>query len=364
MPTTATDIADVLVASLNDLGRMKMTDAMSDYQNTIALKRIFRKKKATLDSGPEIQFNVIQDTNGSFRAVGLGYTTRPDIKNVLTKGKMPWRINTWHWAMEEHLIQMNAGSAKILDEVQSQRIAGLGDAIKGFERQLWRVPAATDNETPVGIPYFVVKSATDAMSSAEQLVNGGKNGFNGGAPAGYTTVANLNPSTDVNGRWKNYADIYTAVTEDDLIKRLRRAMYYTDFTPLVDEVPQNDPGDDMSILTNWAVTSQLEDYLRTQNENIGTDIAPYDGRALLRRKPLEPVIELDQDTTGPIYLIQWAALRAQGLKGFWMKEMPFKGSQNPNQPTMMFTQTECTWNLFCTNRRRQAVLATATTMPA
>src|ERR1700680_3155240 len=135
--TKATDIADVLIASLNELGRMKFTDLMSDYNNTIALKRIMRKNKATIDSGPEVQFNIIIDENHSFRHVPLGYINKTDIPNVLAKGKMPWCHSTWNWSMERRLIAMNSGKSKIVDEAVSQRYAALGSAIIGFEKTMW-----------------------------------------------------------------------------------------------------------------------------------------------------------------------------------------------------------------------------------
>jgi hypothetical protein len=336
-----------------------MTDLMSDYQSTIALKRIFKKQRSTVDSGPEIQFNIITDTNDSARHVPLGFVTNPDIKNVLAVGKMPWRGTTWHWAMEEQLIQMNSGASKILDMVKVQRMAGLGSAIKLFEDTLWRCPAAADFElNPVGIPYFVVKSATDALTDTTAK------GFNGSVPSGYTLVANLDPTTTASGRWKNYADAYTAVTPDDLIKRMRRAMFYTDFTPLVDGADNNDGASELGVYTRYSVTQQIEDILRDQNDDIGGDAAAYDGKAMVRRTKVTPVIQLDNDTTDPVYILNWGSMGVKGLKNFWMKEMPFRGADNPNQPTMMFTQTICRWNLFCTNRRKQAVLSTGTTMPA
>jgi hypothetical protein len=355
MSLQATGIADVLITSLNQLGRLKFTDLMSDYQNTIALKRIFRKQKATIESGPEVQFNIITDTNHSARHVGIGYVSTVNIPNVMTNGKMPWRHTTWNWGVERRIIQMNSGSAKIVDIAQTQRLAAFGSAILLFERTLWRVPnATTETDDPVGIPYFVVKSATAATAA-------NNNGFNGTVPSGYTVVANINPTSGAGGRWKNYSDAYTAISKEDLIRKMRRARYYTDFMPLVDEIPVYNTGNDYGIYVNYPTVQALEEILESQNENLGSDIASMDGKVVFLRSSVTPVIELDQDTTNPVYLLNWGELGAQALKNEWMNEQHF--DKNPNQPTVTFTNTDCSWNLYCRNRRRQAVLSNGTTMP-
>ncbi len=351
----ATTIADTLIDSLNHLDRLKFTDLMSDYEDTIALKKIMKNKQSKLDSGPEIQFNAIINTNGSARHVPLGYVSNVDIPNVMTNGKMPWRHTTWNYGMERRLIQMNSGDGKIIDKVQEQRLAAFGDAIKLFEVTLWRCPTTTEFDLyPVGIPYFVVKSNT-AFTTTNK-------GLNGLVPANYTLVANINPSTGANGRWVNYAEQYTNITKADLIAKMRRCQFYTGFKPLVDGIPQHDSGNDFGIYTNYAVTSTMEQILEAQNENLGSDIASMEGKATFMRTPLTPVIQLDPDTTNPVYMLNWGTIGCMGLKGEWMKEKYFP--EQANQPTMMMWNVDCSWNMWCTNRRKQGVLATGTTMPS
>lgn len=354
MPIQATNLADTLIISLNQLGRLKFTDLMSDYQSTIALKRIFKKKKATIESGPEVQFNAIVRTNGSARHVGLGYVAQIDIPNVMAQGKMPWRHTTWNWALERRLIAMNRGDAKIVDIAQSQRIASFGDAILLFERTLWRTPTLAEFDLhPVGIPYFVVKSATDA--------NDNTGGFNGTVPSGFTLVANIDPSAAATTRYRNYADPYAAVTKDDLIRKMRRAQFFTDFMPLVDDTPVYNVGNDYGIYTNYAVSAEMVAILESQNESLGSDVAPMEGKAVFMRSPIVPIKVLNEDTTNPVYMLNWGEIGAMGLSGEWMREQHFPATQN--QPTIMTNNTDCSWNLICRDRRRQAVLSNGTTMP-
>ncbi len=350
----ASDIADLVTTTLNELGELKFTDLMSDYQNTIALKRLMKKNKTTFEAGPAVQWNLITDTNNSARAVGLGESDVVDIKNVMTTAQVPWRHVTWNWAIERREIAMNRTPRKIVDLTKTRRIAAFGAAIIRFESFFWQVPVVTDTISPYGIPYYVVKSATAATPT-------NANGFNGLVPSGYTTVAGLSSTTYP--RWSNYADAYTNVSQDDLITKMRRMAVYTDFTPLVDEEGSGyNTGDDYGYYTNYAVVGTMEQILMSQNDDLGTDVAPMDGKVMFRRVPVTFVKFLDGDTTNPVYSLNWGELKTMGLRGEWMNETTI--AKYPGQHTLSATFTDCTYNLLCRNRRRMGVISTGTTMPA
>jgi len=345
----ATDVADLVTTSLNDLGRLRWTDIASTYQNTIAMKRLIRKQKTVFDSGPEASFNLMTDVGDSARWVGLGEPDVVDIKSVMTTGKVGWRHITWNYAFDFREPLMNSGAAKIVDLIKTRRYSELGSAIIKFEQAFWRVPALTDVKTMFGLPYYVVKSNTATTTL---------DGFNGTVPSGYTVVANISPTTY--NRWRNYATQYTAVSKDDLIRKARRLRFYTDFMPLVDNTPEYDLGSDYGQYTNYSVVGALEEILESQNENLGTDVASMDGKTMLGRSPVTPVKELDLDTTNPLYFINWSKLGVMGLRGAWMVEttIPKVGGQH----TMTAIHTDCSLNLLCYDRRAQGVLATNTTM--
>lgn len=344
-----TEIADLVTTTLNNLGRMKFTDVMSDYQNTIFLRRMAKKNKMTFDGGPECQFNLITDDNGSARAVGLYYQSQVNPTNVMTTGKMPWRHVTWNWGIERREIAMNRSPNKIVDLVKTRRIAALASATKFFERRGWRCPAVTDEDNFHGIPYWVVKSNTAVTTN---------NGFNGTVPSGYTVVANINPTTYP--RWANYATQYTNVSKDDLIDKMWRACDYTDFMPLVDDIPDYNTGDDYGYYTNYTVKNSFKQILESQNENLGFDLDPADNKLTYRRSRITWVKELDLDTTDPIYGINWGVFGMIALRNEWLREttIPVHG----NQPTVSATHTDTTMNTICRDRRRNFVLATNTTM--
>lgn len=357
----AADLADLITTSLPDLGRLKFQDLGTKYYSTIALKRIFNKNKNKNagDIGPSVRFNIMHDIGGSFRFVGLGFTATANIKNVMTYGEIPWRGFTWNWSMIAEEPAMNSGASKIVDLMEVRRLSEFATVVVGLEQQLWATPDANDEEGVFPIPYYIVKSNTEATAA-------NSDGFNGTVPSGFTAVAGLDPTTGYNsgstgGRYRNYATQYTTVAKTDLIRKMRRGAVYTAFEPIVEEIPQYDMGDDMGWYTNYAVTSVLEEILEAQNESLGKDVASMDGKALFRGAPIVTVQELDNDTTNPVYGIQWATFSFKRLKGHWMKD--YKVGINPNQPTMATVHNVSRTNLLCYNRRRNMVFATNTTMP-
>jgi hypothetical protein len=352
MSLQASNIADLISVSLPELGRLKFTDLASSYQQTIALKRIFRQKKTTFDSGPTVRFNVMFDTNGSARSVPLGFTATVEIPNVMTFGEVPWRGITFNWAIEGAEEVMNSGASKIVDIMQVRRMSAFGDFIVKMEQLFWASFDSTNDLDFFPITYWIVKSNTAATAA-------NNDGFNGTVPSGVTTVAALSPTTF--DRWRNYATQYATVTKEDLIRKMRRAALFTDFMPLVDDMPVYNLGDDYGWYTNYAVLGTLEEILEGQNENLGDDIAPMDGKVTFRRAPVTWVKELEKDTTNPVYGINWGELFAMRLREWWMKEIPVP--INPNQPTVHTVHNVSRLNTMCRNRRRQAVLATDTTMP-
>lgn len=349
----ASDIADLVTSTLDDLGRQKITDNMSAYQNTHALKRLLMKGKVKFDDGKAATFNRITGTGESFRFVGMGAEDIVDVANVLGTGTVPWRHFTWNYAWEFREPLMNRGASRIVDLIKTRRAAELGSAVVGLERALWRV-AAVDSNDMYGIPNWVVKSSTDATFA-------NNDGLNGLAPSGYTTVAGINPSTDE--KWRNYATTYTSVSKDDFVREARRMANKTNFKPLVEDgIASYNRGNDLGYYTNYTVYQTLVELLENQNENLGMNLAPYEGKVMFLGGKVEDIPELENDTTGPFYQINWGVFGAMGLDGAWMVETVKRNIDG--QHTMSVIHTDCTLNTICYDRRLLGVLATGTGMPA
>lgn len=344
----AGDIGDLVSSTLRDLGRGKWTDLTSDIQEHHAMKRLMSKRRMEVfDSGYEFQWNVMTGHNNSARFVPLAYTAAVNITDNLIQGNHPFRHVTHNWGIERREIAFNrAGPNRILDLVKVRRKAAMISLVEKLETAFWQCPAAGDEETPHGIAYWIVKTAT---------ANTTNDGFNGGAPSGYTTVGGINPTTYT--RWRNWASPYTNVEKSDFVAALDKAMDLTTFTPPVDMPTYND-GDDYELLTTRSVRKSLKDIAEDQNDNLGFDMDPAHGKVRFRRTPITWVKALDSDTDAPLYGINWGSFFVATLRGEWMVDTSF--DKLPSQPTMSAVHTDSTFNFATRDRRRNFVLSTGT----
>ena len=352
MPQAA-DIADLVTGTLRNLGPPAWTDNSSKYTRTLATKILIKKSKVEfLNNGYEVQFNRMTATSNSFRFVPMGAHDEVDITNQMSQGTVPWRHASWNFALEFREPLMNRGRAEIFNLIKSRRIASMGSMIEGFERALWRVGGPSTNDIN-GVPYWIVKSNTTA-----NVTN--NDGLNGLTPAGYTTVGGFNPTTD--DKWRNFATQYSIVSKDDFVRKARLMAENTGFEPLVEDTPTYDNGEKTLFYSNYNLVAALVEILESQNENLGMDIAPYEGKTMFMNTPVMIVPELRNDTTNPFYQIAWSEFFVKGLSGAWMKE--FDVPIMPGQHTVSAKFYDTSLNTVCVDRRRQGVLATDTTMPA
>ncbi len=296
-------------------------------------------------SGTGAQWDVMVTHSGSFSNVGLGAQDNVNIPDLFVQATADWRNSTTNYAIEGREVSMNAEPSRIVDLIKGRRIGALIAMAEGMETNFWGPPVlVTDNLTPWGINTWIVKNATQ--------------GFNGGAPSGWTTIG-LNPTTYP--RWSNWTDQYTSVSRDDLIRKLRKAATFIDFKPPVEGIPTFNTGDQYGHYTNYSVIGPLEEALESQNDNLGNDVASKDGLSMLRRVPVMWVPRLEADTTGPVYLLNWGIFKTIILKGWWLRETHV--AIYPGQHTLSAHFVDSTYNFICRDRRRNAVLATGTTYP-
>lgn len=354
MATQAADIRDLVTLTLPQFKKFKFTDISSDYQETVAFKRIFSQKKMKNDDGDgvSIKWQLMTDTNGSARFVGLGFTAVLAIPSTFIQGETPWRGWTYNWSADIAEPAMQGSATKIFDILKGRKFAAVGDIIKLTERALWRAASLTSDDV-YGIPNYIVKSNTAAT-----LAN--NDGFNGLVPSGHTTVAGISPTTYP--RWRNYATQYTNVTPTDFVRKATRMANKIRFMPLVNDMPIYDTGMDYASYTNYGLYSAVTELAQSQNDNLGFDIAAADGKAMFRRGKFSWLQELEQDTTNPFYMIDWGVMYAARMRSLWEKDIPV--DVNPQQPTMMSVHTVTRCNLICLDRRKHGVLATDTTMPS
>jgi hypothetical protein len=342
----AENVADFVADTLKDLGKPKFTDISSNIQRHVAMKNLLRENRVVLESGQGIQFNVLVSQSNAFRNVALAESDNVNLVDGMVQASTVWRNSQTSYMLIGQLVAMNREPARIVDYVKQQRIMALISLAEGMESNFWAAPASTDNKTPLGLPYWVVKNATK--------------GFNGTTLTGYTTVAGLNPSTYPN--WSNWTAPYTAVTIDDFIRTAREGATKTDFLPPVDGIPTPNTGDEYGWYTNYAVVQALEEAVMGQNDNLGPDVADMDGKTLFRRVPVTWVPWLERDSTNPFYGINWGWLKTYILRGWWMKETAIP--HTPGQHTVASHFMDCTYQFVSKNRRCHMVISNGTTYPS
>lgn len=352
----AGNISDLVFATLKELGELRFTQLAQGLNRYVVMSRLMKKNKVQFYSaGYGIQWDVMTDDNGSARTVGLYATDQVNVNNVLTQGNVDWRHITWNWAIDRREVAMNSSPRRIVELIKTRRIAAFMSAVKKFEALAWSCPASTNTVDPYGVPYWIVKSNSE--------------GFNGTTPiiGGYTTVGGIVPTAypvtvaGLSGyKWANWTNQYTTITKDDLVVKWAKAADFTYFEQPV-ESPTFDTGDDPMFATTYNVYSNMKYLLESQNEDLGYDIDAMDGRPVFRRTPIAWVPQLDDDSSDPVYGINWGEFHTAGLRQEWLRETQIP-IQN-NQHTVSSTHTDCSFQWVTRDRRRHFVIAKNTTTP-
>lgn len=351
MPLQAADIPGLVAITLKELGRNKWQEVSQSLQRFTAAKKLWTKKRITEDSGTEIQFN-FRDAIGD-RAVWrtLDDADAVNLGGTLYQAAVPWRHITTNLALHDVMILMNRNPAKIVDLVKTQRTAAELDLMSKIESAFWTKPATSaDVRLPWGLEYWVTPHASA--------------GFNGGAATGFTTKGGVDPSTHSNFT-NNYTFRYAAVSQADLVRALRLALYKTGFVSPVTTPGYEEGGPDVGMYSTYDVVRALEELAEAQNDNNGSDLAKYDGMATIRRIAVEPVPFLDTGLTAasavygkaPIYGIDWSVYHTVFLQGRYRAESGIIRPPDHHDVTVVYEDTTC--NFVCHEPRRQFLGSTA-----
>lgn len=342
----AENYADLVATTLKDLGRFKVTDLTTDLQEMYAVPQLMNKSRVTKDSGVGIQFNVIVAPEVNFSTSAPLDVDQTAITDGQVQASTVWRNTKTSWALVRQWVAMNRSASKIVDLVKSNRHRAYVGMYEGFENLFWGAPSATDTKTPYGLPYAVTKGTVK--------------GFTGDTLSGFSNKYGLTKTSYP--RWANWVGPYTNVTKDDFGRQAREARAKTNFKSPVNMVETHNTGDNYGYYTNYATRQPIEELLESQNDNLGSDFAPMDGKAMFGRRPINYVPALDKDTTGVFYGINWGWFHTYVLKDFWMTETVI--NQAPGQHNVMLYFLDCTFQWVCTNIREQFVLSTAATYPS
>lgn len=308
----AADVADLLIAAQKDLGRGKLTDISTDYQEMIALSNLMVKGRAVIESGTSIKWNVMRSTGNNFRTSGLFSVDNLNQADLMTTADVPWRHTETGFVYDVRERLMASGRAQVLDFYKLQRYGMLGGQAEGMEEIFWEEPSSsTDKETPYGIKYWLVYNVTEGFY-------GGNNTNWSSGPAG------VNRTTYP--RWNNYTFNYTNVTRTDFIRKAKKARWSCAFRPSIPNAPipqYSGPGlPRYGQYTTYDLYSELEEAAEDQNDQLGRDLASMAGRVMLGRVPVTAVSYLQQNeaTADPFVGIDWKVFKAVFERGRYMLE--------------------------------------------
>lgn len=314
----------------------KWVDLSLDLTDYVASRVL--AKKITERGGPDIRFKVQVKNTGLARSTGLYATDVTGVEDVTTQGIIPWSFQTVNWSYDvlEPLFQSDRET--IISELMVREHDAYNSMAELQEEHLWGAPTSTTDDRPFGIPFWIQKDASTTPAGA----------FNGGNPSGFTSGAASISSTTY-PRWKNWTFGYTNVTPDDLVKKVKFALYSTNFRAPHPHPELGFGQSDYHIFTVYDVREALERLAETRNDNLGNDVARYINNVMIGGVPVEAVPYLDSnDTSDPLYGVNWKAFRPYVKKGVDMKQTR---KPAPLQRNVRQVHYDTAMNYACYNRR-------------
>ena len=338
---TVDAITDMVVATRDKEDKFVWTDLVHDLQEFHAVPQILKKKKVQFAGGRGWKTTVMTKHSGAAKNVGLFQENTYDVQDVLTSVRVPMRHVNTNYSFDLREPDMNQGDEQIVDIIKVRHADSMASLVERIETDFWSKPENSDDvTTPWGVYMSLVRNASE--------------GFYGGNPAGFASgYGGLSSVT--HPKWRNWTGIYSHVTKADLLRKMGNAYDHIHFVSPTD-MPQNQQGaDDYAIYVNYETKQALEELGEARNENHGSELQNYAGRMTFRGNPIKWAPFLDADTTNPILFINWAVFFPFFLRGWFMRlTKPTAG--DPRQPNVIRCNVDTSYNFFCKNRRRLAIL--------
>ena len=336
------DIDDaVLLTQENLIKKGAFVGMQTDITDFVATREMWGERKKKFDGGESWRFDVQIDHNHSARTVGLYETDGSSINDTMIKGAVSARHINAHYLYDQREPDFQRGGHAIVDLITTRYVGMMVSFHELLEDILWGKPAdSSDKKTPYGLAYWVTKHATE--------------GFYGGNPAGFAD-GRAGISTDEHPRFANWTAQYSAVTKEDLVRKMRRGHRKSKFRSPVSHNTPELASMKNGIYTNDSVVGTLEEILESQNMNLGNDIASKDGKTLFKSTPITYAPKLDNDSSDPIYMLDWKWLSV-GVMAGWENNLS-KPSAVPGKHLVRRVDLDVSLNMVCTDPRRQAVFS-------
>lgn len=334
-------IDDLVLATQDKLiQKGAFVDMQTDLTDHVAVREMWQAKTKQFEGGLDWTFQIQMDHNHSARTVGMYEQDASSLTDTLVEGKVGPRHVNAHYIYDQREPAFQRGGLEITNLVKTRYTGMVVSLFELMEEILWGKPVdSSDKKTPYGIAYWITRSATE--------------GFNGGNPVGFSDGRAGLSTTDY-PRFANWTAQYAAITKEDLVRKMRKAHRNIKFrSPVSHANPTLSMGN--GIYTNDAVIGLMEEILEAQNMNLGNDLASKDGRTMFKSTPVTYAPYLDNDSTDPIYMLDWKWLTIGVLSG-WYKNLT-KPYMVPGKHLVRRVDLDASMNMVCTDPRRQAVIS-------
>lgn len=325
------DLLDLVATTLPNLPNLEFEVAL-EYQNYPVCNQWFQKDKVQVESGHQIERNIILDTSGNARHVRLYQKTPINVTDVHQTLTAPWCQIQTHWSIERREMLRNRAPARFINLLQGRRIDGTLDMADLLEERAWLTPSsATDDLNPRGLPYWIsmredaVTSSTDEGAFSAYRIR-----YAGGTNA--TSKAGIDGALSANAKWRNYAAVYDSVNAA-FVTKLRRAFHATNFvSPMLAKDLRQGPSSRFRLYMALDELQSYEDLVTQANDNLGRDLDPFHGMTTFKRVPIIYTPQIDtltviggsgtSNTPDPVYGVNHAHFYPVVQDGDWMREEP------------------------------------------
>ena len=360
---TADEIADLVHGTQEKLiKRGALTNLMTDRTDFIGYSQLLKRKEVAFSGGIDWRFDIIVDHNHTARHTKLYDTDNANEVEALAKGTVGPRYTTANYTYDMREPELQSTNNEVIVRYVLKKNMQMRQSLAELiEDDIWSGPEfADDKVTPYGFKFwFTRQSNSDAASHA-------LGGFDGKDPMLKTSssvstpiaVARAGLSSSTYPRFANWAAQYAAVSKEDLIFKMRKAVRKTNFRSPITTVPEPTLATGKGIYTTDSVITTMEDILERQNMNLGNDVASKDGKCVFKGHPLVYVPTLDDDAGQPLYMIDWTSVGFGIIPGWFDKTS--KPVEVPNMHTVRRVFVDTGWNMVCTNLRKNAVFSLAT----
>jgi hypothetical protein len=337
MALTPLQIDDFVNLTLSLFKKHKWTDISLEHQEYVA-SGIITEKNVQERGGKDISFRIKHKNTGNSRNTGMYAQDITKVEDVTTTASVPWAMQTTNFSYDIYEDLFQSDRETIIKELKIREHDALSDMAELNEENLWTAPTSTTDTRPMGVPFWLQKNTSTPGGA-----------FNGGNPSTHSTGC-ANVSSVTFPRFSNWTFQYSAIASDDLIKKVKKSLAFTNFTPPVPHPELGYASPSHAIYTTYRVQEPLERLAETRNDNLGADVAKYINSVVIGGVPIKWVPYLESnDTDDPLYGVNWKYFRPVVKKGANMRRNPPKPAAR--QHTVREVHID-NWMQYCCYNRR------------